>query len=72
MRQIIQQQDEKIEEEDNVKVRQKWLGEIGAVSLNVQTEGSMKHKKKRLSALQNNFSGSTTSIAADSPDDEEV
>ena len=72
MRQIIQEKDEKKEEKDNVKARQKRLGEIGSISLNVENEGSMKPKKKCSSALKNIISGSTTSVAAESQDDEEV
>ena len=72
MRQIIQEQDEKKEEKDKVKARQKRLGEIGAVSLNVENESSMKPKKKQSSALKNIISGSTTSVAAESQDDDEV
>ena len=71
MRQIIQEQDEKKEEKDKVKARQKRLGEIGAVSLNVEIEGSIK-PKKRSSALKNIISGSTTSVAAESQEDDEV
>jgi len=72
MRQIIQEQDEKKEEKDKVKARQKRLGEIGAVSLNVENEGSIKPKKKRSSALKNIISGSTTSVTVESQDDDEV
>ena len=42
MRQIIQEQDEKKAEKDKVQARQKRLGEIGSVSLNIENEDSMK------------------------------
>ena len=45
---------------------------MGSLSLNVEIEGSMKPRKKRSSALKTIISGSTTSIAAESQDDEEV
>ena len=40
MRQIIQEQDKK-DEKEKVMARQKGLREIGAVSLDVRTEGSL-------------------------------
>ena len=70
--QIIQEQDEMKEEKDKVKARQKILGEIGSLSLNVENEGSMKPRKKRSSELKNIIFGSTTSIVAESQDDEVV
>ena len=51
MRQIIQEQDGK-KEKDKIKARQKRLGIIGSVSLNVRTEGSIKPKNKRSNALK--------------------
>ena len=48
MRQIIQDQNEKREEKDKVKTRQKRPGEIGSVSLDVRTKGSLNPKNKRL------------------------
>ena len=72
MRQIIQEQDEKKEEKDKVKVRQKRLGEIGSVSLDVRTEGSLKPKNKRSHSLNNIISGATNTIQPDSPEEEEV
>ena len=38
----------------------------------MENEGSMKPKKKRSSALKDIISGSKTSVAAESQDDEEV
>ena len=72
MRQIIQEQDEKKEEKDKVKARQKRLGEIGSVSLDVRTEGSLKPKNKRSHSLKNIISGATNTIQPDSPEEEEV
>ena len=72
MRQIIQEQDQKKEEKDKVKARQKRLGEIGSLSLNVENEGSMKPKKEAFKRINKHFSGSTTSVAAESQDDDEV
>ena len=62
MRQIIQEQDEKKDEKEKVKARQKRLGEIGAVSLDVRTEGSLKPKNKCSNSLKNIISGSSKSL----------
>ena len=59
MRQIIQEQDEKKDEKEKVKARQKRLEEIGAVSLDVRKEGSLKPKNKRSIPLKNIISGSS-------------
>jgi hypothetical protein len=72
MRQIIQEQDEKKDEKEKVKARQKRLGEIGAVSLDVRTEGSLKPKNKRSIPLKNIISGSSKSSAPDSQEEDEV
>ena len=72
MRQIIQEQDEKKEEEDKVKARQKRLGEIGSISLDVRTEGFLKPKNKRSHSLKNIISVATNTIQRDSPEEEEV
>ena len=72
MRQIIQEQDEKKDEKEKVKARQKRLGEIGAVSLDVRTEGSLKPKNKRSNPLKNIISGSSKSSAPDSQEEDEV
>jgi len=72
MRQIIQEQDEKKDEKDKVKARQKRLGEIGAVSLDVRTEGSLKPKNKRSNPLKNIISGSSKSSVPDSQEEDEV
>ena len=72
MRQIIQEQDEKKDEKEKVKARQKRLGEIGAVSLDVRTEGSLKPKNKRSNPLKNIISGSSKSSVPDSQEEDEV
>ena len=72
MRQIIQEQDEKKEEKDKVKSRQKRLGEIGSVSLDVRTEGSLKPQNKRSHSLKNIISGATNTIQPDSLEEEVV
>ena len=72
MRQIIQEKDEKKDEKEKVKARQKRLGEIGAVSLDVRTEGSLKPKNKRSIPLKNIISGSSKSSAPDSQEEDEV
>ena len=64
MCQIMQEQDEKKEKKDKVKARQKRL-------VDVQTQCSMKPKKKRSNALKNIISG-FISIAGNSLDDEEI
>ena len=68
MRQIIQEQDEKKEEKDKVTAREKRLGEICSVSLDVRTEGSLKSKNKRAHSLKNIISGVTNTIQPDSPE----
>ena len=72
MRQIIQEQDEKKDEKEKVKARQKRLGEIGSVSLDVRTEGSLKPKNKRSNPLKNIISGSSKSSVPDSQEEDEV
>jgi len=72
MRQIIQEQDEKKDEKEKVKARQKRLGDIGAVSLDVRTEGSLKPKNKRSNPLKNIISGSSKSSVPDSQEEDEV
>jgi len=64
IRQIIQEQDEKKEEKEKVKARQKRLGKIGSVSLNVRTEGSLKPINKKSHSLKNIISGATNTIGA--------
>jgi hypothetical protein len=71
MRQIIQEQDEKKEEKEKLKTKQKRLGEISAVSLDVRNEGSIKPKHKR-SNLLCSIIGSNGSSKTDVQDDEEV
>jgi hypothetical protein len=75
MRQIIQEQDEKKEEKDKVKKRQKTLGDIGAASLDVNNEGSLKSKSKR-TTLSTIISGTSSkaSVIPSKPtsDDESV
>ena len=70
MRQIIQEQDEKKEKKDKLKARQKRLGEIASVSLDLRTERSL--KPKRSHSLKNIISGATNTIQPDSPEEEEV
>ena len=55
-----------------MKARQKRLGDIGSVSLDVRTEGSLKLKNKRSYSLKNIISGATNTIQPDSPEEEEV
>ena len=62
----------KKDEKEKVKARQKRLGEIGAVSLDVRTEGSLKPKNKFSNPLKNIISGSSKSSALDSQEDDEV
>ena len=71
-RQIIQEQDKKNDEKEKVKARQKRLGEIGTVSLDVRTAGSLKPKNKRSNPLKNIISGSSKSSAPDSQEEDEV
>jgi len=66
MRQIIQEKNAKKEENDKVKARQKRLGEIGSVSLDVRTEGSLKPTNKRSNSLKNIISRATNTIQTDS------
>ena len=71
MRQIIQEQDEKTTKRRRSR-QDKKLGEIGAVSLDVSTEGSFKPKNKRSHPLKNIISGSSKSSAPDSQEEDEV
>ena len=59
----------KKDEKEMVKARRKWLGEIGAVPLDVRTEGSLKPKNKRSNPLKKIISGSSKSSAPDSQED---
>jgi hypothetical protein len=72
MRQIIQEQDEKKEEKEKVKTRQKRLGDIGTISLNVRNEGSLKPKHKRSNPLNSIIATASKSVVVDIPDDESV
>ena len=73
MRQIIQEQDEKKEEKERAKAKQKRLGEIAAVSVDVRNEGSLKPKHKRSNPLTSIISSSKSAASVtDLADDSSV